>query len=316
VGLLIFVLWTSRTDLAEMGRGLWRQVSGTSDGDEHPDRWMPVIFVSGLLGLCWWSMSAGVSFPVALAFMLAALALTFGFAMVTAQTGLPALQVDNLPAQFLTAFVPAKTIGLQNLALLGFFNTMFSWYKRHALQPCAMQGLKIADTERFPDRKLLPAIFIGGAIVIVLNLTGMLHLAYNEGLMIRTAAQWHQHSGGMGSPHYGIIWAQRMVAQEAPTLTWHWMLMGAVSMWVFQSLYRHFVWWPVHPLGMLIPAGWQITAQWFSVMVGWALGRLVAKYAGPRVYLQLRPMFLGLVLGGAATQAVWMVIDVMMGLHV
>ena len=307
-GLLLFVIWSSRRDLGEMVRGVWRDITGTSKRREHPDRWMLPTFVLGLLAICWWSVSAGISFTVALTFMLATLALTFGFALLTAQTGLPSLQVDNLPAQFLTAFVPARAIGMRNMALIGFFNTMFSWYKRHALQPCAMQSIKIADTEGFRDRSFVTALLVGGAIVIAVNLVSLLNLGYNESLMLRAATQWHVHSGGMGSPHYGIIWAQRMVAQEQPALSWHWMLMGAVSMWVFQGLYRRFVWWPVHPLGMLIPCGWQITAQWFSVLVGWLAGRVITRYAGARMYLYLRPFFLGLVLGGAAAQMVWMIV--------
>jgi len=316
IGLLLFVLWTSRHDLKQMLAGVWRQISGTSNEPEHPDMWMLPTFVLGLLGICWWSMSAGISFIVALTFMLATLAITFGFALVTAQTGLPTLHVDNLPAQMLTAFVPARRIGMQNMALIGFFNTLFSWYKRHALQPCVMQSIKIADTERFRDRHFIPAVLIGAAIVIALNSTSLLHLGYNENLMMRTASRWQQHSGGMGSPHYGIIWAKNMVGQQDPALSWHWMLMGALSMWGMQLLYRHFVWWPVHPLGMLIPCGWQITAQWFSVLVGWLAGRIITKYAGARMYLHLRPLFLGLVLGGAAAQGIWMVIDVLMGTHV
>jgi hypothetical protein len=316
IGLLLFTIWASRTDIARMVRDLWHQIAGRSDGDEHPDRWYLVAFILGMLALCWWSVSAGISFWVALTFMLATLSLTFGFALLTAQTGLPTLQVDNLPAQFLTAFVPASSIGLRNMSLIGFYNTMFSWYKRHALQPCVIQSIKIADNEGIPDRTFVTTLLLAGASLIAVNMLSLLHLSYNEGLMLRTATRWHLHSGGMGSPYYGILWAQRMIAQENPYPAWHWMVMGAVSMWVFQGLYRRFVWWPVHPLGMLIPCGWQITAQWFSVLMGWAIGRLIAKYAGPRTYLTLRPVFLGLVVGGAAAGALWMVVDAIRGLHV
>ncbi|MEA3401774.1 MAG: DUF6785 family protein, partial [Armatimonadota bacterium] len=305
VGLLAFVFWSAREQIGGMVRDLWRDISARGSGSRHPDRFMLVAFVLGLLAICWWCVSAGISLPVALSFMLATLALTFGFALLTAQSGLPSLQVDNLPAQFLTAFVPARDIGLRNMALIGFFNTMFSWYKRHAVQPAAIHGLKIADAERVPDRRFITALLTAGALLIGVNSVTLLHLAYNESLMLSTTTRWHQHAGGMGSPYYGVLWAMRMIDQPDPALSFHWMLLGGGLMWALQLLYRHVMWWPVHPLGMLIPCGWQITAQWFSVMIGWAVGRAATKYAGPRSYLGLRPLFLGLVLGGALAQALW-----------
>ncbi len=313
IGLLAFVFWAARSDLGTMLRDLWADLRRGGTARRHPDRWMLVAFVLGLLGMCWWSVSAGISFWVAISFILATLALTFGFALLTAQSGLPTLQVDNLPAQFLTAVVPARAMGLPNMALIGFFNTMFSWYKRHALQPQVIHGLKIADTEGFRDRRFITALLVAGAVLIAVNSTTLLHLAYNESLMLSTTTRWQQHSGGMGSPYYGVLWGMRMIDQPNPALSFHWMLLGAGLMWLLQFLYRQFMWWPVHPLGMLIPCGWQVTAQWFSVMIGWAIARGITRYAGPRAYLHLRPLFLGLVLGGALAQAVWMVISLIVG---
>lgn len=313
VGLLFFVFWSARSEIATMLRDLWADLRSGPRAGRHPDRGMLVAFVLGLLAICWWCVSAGISFIVALTFMLATLALTFGFALLTAQSGLPVLQVDNLPAQFLTAFVPARTIGLPNMALIGFFNTMFSWYKRHALQPQAIHGLKIADSEGFHDRRFITALLIAGAVLIAVNSTTLLNLAYNRSIMLATTTQWQEHSGGMGSPYYGVLWGMRMIDQPDPALSFHWMLLGVLLMWGLQFMYRQFPWWPVHPLGMLIPCGWQITAQWFSVLIGWAIARVVTKYSGPRSYLHLRPLFLGLVLGGALTQAAWIVIALIVG---
>jgi len=179
--------------------------------------------------------------------------------------------------------------------------------------PSALQGLKIADRERVPDHTLVTLLLVAGAILIAANSVSLLHLGYVEGKMIRGATQWHIYPRSWNSPHFGVVLAQRLIAEEDPQLNYHWMVMGAISFWVFQSLYRHFVWWPIHPLGMLLPFGFGITRQWFSVMVGWAIGRFVAKYTGPRAYLNLRPLFLGLVLGDAAAKALWVFIDVRLG---
>ncbi len=310
-GLLLFAAWSSRSDLARMAAGLWRAFTGEPQGREHPDRWMLLGFVVGLGAMCWWSVSAGISLWVALAFLLAALALTFGFSLITAQSGLPILQIDNIPQQMLTAFVKPKVLGLKNLAMIGIFDRLFSWYKQHASMPSALQGLKIADTERIPDRSLMAALLIAGAVVIAANCTSLLHLAYDKGLYINATTYYHVET--MNMPHYPIRWAQRALADPEPQLNYHWMILGAISMWVVQILYREFVWWPVHPLGMLLPVGCQIIGQWFSVLVGWGIGRLITRYAGPKAYVTMRPLFLGLVLGDAAAAALWLVIDLLAG---
>jgi hypothetical protein len=109
--------------------------------------------------------------------------------------------------------------------------------------------------------------------------------------------------------------AQQLMAQVNPVLRYPWLLMGVVSMWGMQLLYRQFAWWPVHPLGMLLPWSAETETQWFAVLIGWLIARGITRYAGPKTYVTARPLFLGLVIGDAASAALWMVIDLITGVR-
>ena len=53
---------------------------------------------------------------------------------------------------------------------------------------------------------------------------------------------------------------------------------------------------------------------WFSVFIAWLLKAMILRYGGPRLYLRLRPFFLGLILGALGSGGIWLVIDALTGM--
>jgi len=76
---------------------------------------------------------------------------------------------------------------------------------------------------------------------------------------------------------------------------------------------HHFLWWPVHYLGFPIGATLPVIWSWFSIFIGWLLKGLVLKYGGVKLYRQLRPLFLGLILGHIFVSGFWVVFDYITG---
>jgi hypothetical protein len=76
---------------------------------------------------------------------------------------------------------------------------------------------------------------------------------------------------------------------------------------------HHFLWWPVHYLGFPIGATLTIVFTWFSIFIGWSLKAIILKYGGVRLYRELRPFFLGLVLGHVFVSGFWVVFDFITG---
>ena len=83
---------------------------------------------------------------------------------------------------------------------------------------------------------------------------------------------------------------------------------------VLLSIMRlRFVWWPLHPIGYTMFSSWATFQLWFSIMLGWAVKYGVLKYGGLKVYRQIRPVFLGLVLGEVVCAGIWMIISLIAG---
>ena len=312
-GLAVFALWAAREDLARAGRSLWRSLTGGGDSAPHPDRWMLLGLILGFSAMCAWAVSAGVNPLVAVAFLAAALTLEFGFSLIAAMSGLPVLQNNNMPQDFLVALVPGRTLGYRNLIVVGIFERLFSWYKQHSSMPSVLQAMKVADSVRIRDSRLAVSMLATVLLAIAVNSAMMLHLGYNRGALMN-AGTWYS-APGMNNPRYAFEWAQHYIGAPEHQSQFHWIILGAVSMCAMQALYRQFVWWPIHPLGLLMPVGWQITATWFSVMIGWTIGRIITRWTGPKTYVATRPLFVGLVVGDALAAGLWLVIDMLAGVR-
>jgi len=80
-------------------------------------------------------------------------------------------------------------------------------------------------------------------------------------------------------------------------------------MWV---RYR-FLWWPLSPMGYMISANWKTGHIFASALIAWTLKYFILKYGGPTLFRNLRPFFLGLILGEIVAAGVWLLIDFVMG---
>ena len=101
-----------------------------------------------------------------------------------------------------------------------------------------------------------------------------------------------------------------------PEIVWPRALWSAVGGAVMAGLIfarHHWLWWPLHPLGFAVSASNIVTRAWFSIFLGALIKAIVLKYGGVRLYLAVRPFFLGMVMGQLSAAGVWLVIDLIFG---
>ena len=55
--------------------------------------------------------------------------------------------------------------------------------------------------------------------------------------------------------------------------------------------------------------------MWFNVFLAWTFKSVILKYGGVRLFTNLKPFFLGLILGEAVVGGLWVVIDYFMGMQ-
>src|SRR5207253_219008 len=76
-----------------------------------------------------------------------------------------------------------------------------------------------------------------------------------------------------------------------------WLVLGGLltqgMMWARSRL----LWFPLHPLGLLMGLSYPLSRLWFSIFLGWGCKTLVMRFGGVNSYRRLMPAFLGLILG-------------------
>jgi hypothetical protein len=92
-------------------------------------------------------------------------------------------------------------------------------------------------------------------------------------------------------------------------------IFGGGFMFLMLLMNRNFLWWRLNPLGYLMGSTGTLQHIWFSVLIGWFASSFVLKYGGLRTYRQLRPMFIGFILGEFSAAAVWLIIDYFTGMR-
>jgi hypothetical protein len=271
---------------------------------------MAVGFVLGLIGLCAWSWAAGMSVWVALAFFAAVLALMLSFARMVSASGLPAAQTDAFPSDLLMPFTGAVGLGPRNLTLMAFQERVLSRRGQYSVAPSLAQAFKIADAARIPTRVLVPALLAALAVGLAVGTAVALPLLYAHGGE-QLPENWFF---GYGDREPFQVAETRLTSAMAPRIEHQaFVLLGALLMALMIAAHRRFLWWPLHPMGFLMAYGWQITALWFSFLIGGLIVTFINRFLGARTYWQLRPFFVGFIVGEAIAAALWLLLDALAG---
>jgi hypothetical protein len=273
---------------------------------------MLVGFVVGLIGLCVWSRVAGMGWWAALAFFAAVFTFMLTFARMVSASGLPAAQIDNYPQDLLMPFTGATGLGVRNLMLMGFQERILTYAHQRAVAPSLAQAFKIADAARIPTRVLVPALLAAFAVGVSVCAAVTLPLLYREGGVELSPTWFFGHANIVP-----FTVAEARLTSAVPPLPEDqlFVLAGAVLMGAMIVAHRSFLWWPLHPMGYLMAYGWQITALWFSFLIGGLIVAFINRFLGARTYWQLRPLFIGFIVGEAVAAALWLLLDALAGIE-
>lgn len=168
---------------------------------------------------------------------------------------------------------------------------------------CA-NGLKLAESIAGPKRRLFWGILLALVCSLLASAGTTLYLAYTHGAVNLSLLNW---AGAHGWPYIGPTME---AMPEANVRGWIFTGIGAgLEVFLMWAQHRWF-WWPLHPIGFAIAIGWLTSQIWFSAMVAWLLKLVISRFGGARLFQNLKPFFLGLILGEVAAGGVWGVIYV------
>jgi hypothetical protein len=309
LGALFFLVaasfWNSRQHLKDVFRKALKGDDDVDDGDELLSYRTAVFGALGgfLLCLLWLHLS-GMNMPTSVVFLLSALIIFVGLARIVSQTGLAYARATVCAPVFTVNALGTSLVGPSGLTSLG-LNFAWSADVRTFVMASAATGLKLAEVTRLESRRLFWAILAAILVTLAGSAFAVIELAYAYGGINLVGWQFN------GLPSFAGNWITRNINNPQPIHLWHlgFTGIGAVLMGLLTFIKGRFIGFPIHPIGMALGLTHPIYHVWFSVFLAWLFKLFILKYGGAKLYMLLRPFFLGMVLGAFGSAGFWLVID-------
>ncbi len=300
--LVVFGLWTARVHLSEVVRKLWDPHGGVDDSEELL-RYRTAVwgFIASLIFVGAWLWRSGV--PIAAVPVLIVVSLIFFIlvARVVATGGVATARSPIVPAYFIISGLGTSILGAKGLVALNF---TFIWQGESRTSPmvAASNGLKLAELIPGPKTRL----FWGLMLALLCSLLGAaymtLKLAYTYGAINLSLINW---AGAHGWPKISST-IQNM--PDANMRGWLFRGIGGLVEGLLIWAQHRWFWWPFHPVGFAIAVGWLTSQIWFSALIAWILKAVIVRFGGVNLFQNLKPFFLGLILGEVSVSGFWGII--------
>lgn len=312
--LVFYGLWTSRRFLGEVWRKVWHG-DGINDDDEILSyRAAALVLLLASVYVTGWLVASGVPLGVTLLFLLVAFAVFYGLARIVAEGGLGFARAQMTAQPFVINAVGTEAVTAPGLVSMGM---TFAWAGdlRTMVMASAISGMKLADSGGVRRRPLFWAMLLAVVVSLAGSVSFIIWMGYRYGGI---NLDWWFYNR-FGEIIHGDT-AFKIANPFGPQSDWRvvgprflFAGIGAGVMGLLMWMRHHFLWWPVHYIGFPIGATLTIIFTWFSIMLGWIFKALILKYGGVPLYRQLRPFFLGLILGHVFVAGFWAAFDFFTG---
>jgi hypothetical protein len=309
------LLWTAREHLLHVMRRAFDFRSGRAPAQEqerHEALSYPVAFwgfVFCFLFILLWSVAAGIALPVALwtwtAYIVMALALTRLVAeggILFASQGWTALG----PAAQILGSGAGTWLSTSSLVPASFVQAAIGTDNRSLLLPGFLHSFKLARDYGINARSLWLLMIACMLISLVMTFFMRVNMGYlHGGLQLQN--KWV--TGGGAQLPMATIMPLAEGKQDVSWLNALWLLSGGALTGGLVWARAHLLWFPLHPLGILMSLSYPMGRLWFSIFLGWACKVLVMKFGGVETYRRLIPLCLGLIVGEVVMILLWLLVD-------
>jgi hypothetical protein len=313
-----FLFWTARRFIAGWGR---RALAGRSDPelDPIPPRPALALMLLGIAGMAGWLVLAGAQWWAALLAVLLFLALLLVLTRIVAEAGLVYVQCPMIPHDVLVGLFPSHLFSGFTLNAMNMQKAIVMQDLREAMMPYIMNGINAANRARLRLGHVLAVFALAAVVALAISAYGRITTGYKYGAvnMDQWGAVWcpPDFIGSMVNyrkypPNYertAIGEVKLLPVNVAHVLTGGMLAIGMLA------LRARFLWWPLHPFGLVLCGSWAMYVIWFSIFLGWAAKASVMTFGGAKVYRRLLPFFLGMVLGEALILVCWTAVGFLTG---
>ncbi len=317
VGLLGMMLYTGRHYYWHaLRRGLF--LRGAAEVEPHVVVAVRAVLIAGTVFAVMLSC-AGVAWPFAVFYTCGAAMVYVVISRTVVETGAFWIGSHVFPAVMLLGFCGPASLGLRSALILFVVSTVILCAPGWAPMPFVVHALKLGETSSLPPSKLGRVLVPAVLAALVLTAAATIYWQYDQGAP--AANWWPRRLAGM--PFETVIdMEQRLAAQgllaestaagtarrllqlrpdAGAVLSFLLALCVCVGMGVARL---RFTWWPLHPLCFVFVDAIHGQMLWFSFFLGWCVKTGITRYGGARLYQQLKPLMIGLIVGELAARFV------------
>jgi len=217
------------------------------------------------------------------------------------EAGMLMTETSFRPVDVVRIFTTQSSLGAATVTGLSALDSVFTRDLRGHLLSTFMDGLKMSDAVKLDRRHLFGAIALALGVTLVWGSFLHLELPYRRGAitLYGYAYQWNAYAGYR---HFAPV--LNSADKFEPRLVAYF-LTGAIFATFLAWMRTQYAWWPFSPLSFALSGSWSMIVFWFPILIAWAIKSLVLRYGGMKVYSNLRPFFLGLILGEFSQAVLW-----------
>lgn len=308
-------LWTAREHLMHILRRAFGRIAPEPGESSEPLSYPAAFwgFVLAFLFLVGWSIAAGIAPLLSVCLWGVYIVLAITLTRIVIECGLLFVQQGWTPTNTLAmlggsgpgTWMPATSIVPASMLQLSMFTDL-----RAFLMPSFVQSFKLATDRKIEMRRLLALISVVIVIGLVMGIVMNVRLGYQYGGLQLNS--WFAQGGAQLPAKYSSALIHS--SQPVGWGNWFWMGVGIVETLALAFARSHFLWFPLHPIGLLMCLTYPMNQMWFSIFLGWLAKTLISRFGGNDAYRKLIPLFLGLVLGDVAMMLFWLAINVYTGM--
>ncbi|HEX8550004.1 MAG TPA: DUF6785 family protein [Abditibacteriaceae bacterium] len=316
IAYVLLVLWTGREHFKHIARRAFGREKA-SEGEHREALSYPVAFWGFLLCSAFivaWGAASGVRADIALAIWLLALVMLIGLTRLVVEGGILLMTANWMPLGMLGQIFnagPGTWLSPQNGIIQGnFMSSALVADPRAFSMPSFVQSFKLAYDYKIPGRALLRLIFVVMFITFAMSCWMRIRMGYEHGAL--TMGSWYFVKVGSQFPG----WYSSDLINGVQSATWAngvWMGLGALMTYGLMVARSRLLWFPLHPIGLLLSLTWAMEQIWFSVFLGWLVKTLITRFGGVASSRKATPFFLGLALGDIAMILFWLIVDGSLG---
>jgi len=242
----------------------------------------------GAVGITAFCLRAGMGFKAIFLFFAGYFLISISIGRIRAELGSPVHDLHfSGPGRMMVSLLGTHRFSQADLTITSLFWYFNRAYRSHPM-PCILEGVKLG--ERTGGSAFRVGMFVLFATVLA-SLCGF----------------WAHLQGTFRHGGWGKMWP----AYETYNRLSGWLTtptggsLSYISAFSFGTLFvvilsivrMRFIWFPLHPVGLVVSSSWGMNPFWFSIFLSWAVKFTILRYGGLRLYRKSIPLFLGFILG-------------------